>query len=293
MGRATRGDHHDVALMTPSEDIAPTRLLRLLLVGWKWIILGAFVGAGLGWGMTFIRTPRYEASAVLSIGFDYARVNEMDDPVTNYVVLRVRDLLLSDETMQRAVDTLGETPGLAQIPSDPVALRSQIRLAEEDSRWQLVSWASTPEAAAAIANSWAESALVSLAQAMLHAIRAADLEAAVYRAGCKLTEDPAAPGQVIWLCTLSDGSVDPDTLPVALLEETTLSRGLLPAMSFSLLQRAEPPAAPVLWGRGTLILAGTLLGMWVSILALLVRRDPVGGQLPSSPAAQSEASDGE
>ena len=277
--------------MMPSDDFAPTRVLRQILLGWKWIILGAFVGSALGWGMTLIRTPRYEAAAALSIGYDYARVIEMDDAVKDYIVLRVRDLLLSDETLQRAVDTLRETPGLNQLPSDPEGLRGQIRLAEEGSRWELVGWAQTPEGAAAIANAWADSALTSLAQAMLHAIRAGDLQAEVYRAGCRLTPDPASPDHVLWVCTLSDGSVDSNTLPTALEEEILLSRGLFPAMSFSLHQRAVPPAAPVVWGRGSLILAGSLLGMWVSILLVIVRRDPVIDHGKSSQMARSEEGD--
>ena len=47
----------------------------------------------------------------------------------------------------------------------------------------------------------------------------------------------------------------------ALQEEASLSRGILPAMSFSLLEQAYAPATPVIWGRGSLILAGALIGL--------------------------------
>jgi uncharacterized protein involved in exopolysaccharide biosynthesis len=253
------------------DDIFPARLLRRLWSKWYWIVLGGIVGGLFGWGLSLARVPEYEASAGLSIGFDYARVNEMDDTVTSYVTLRVRDLLLSDETAQSTLDALDASALFGDIPGNLPELRSRIRLVEDGSRWEIVARARTPDGAAAIANAWADSSLQGLEQAMLHAIRAAEIETAIYRAGCRLTQDPTSPGTVIWLCEVPDDALRPTDVPEALLSEARLSKGLLPAMSFSLLSRAEPPDRPVLWGRGGLILAGTLLGMWVCVLGLAFR----------------------
>ncbi len=253
------------------DDIFPARLLRRLWGKWYWIVLGGILGGLIGWGLTFARVPVYEASAGLSIGFDYARVNEMDDTVTSYVTLRVRDLLLSDETAQSALDALEASISSGDVPFNLPELRNRIRIVEDGSRWEIVARARTPESAAAIANAWADSSLHGLEQAMLHAIRAAEVETAIYRAGCRLIEDPATPGLAIWHCEVPDDALRPTDLPEALLSEAKLSKGLLPAMSFSLLSRAEPPERPVLWGRGWLILAGTLLGIWVCVLGIVFR----------------------
>ncbi|HLC03350.1 MAG TPA: hypothetical protein VJK02_09960 [Anaerolineales bacterium] len=259
--------------MSFTEDFSATQVLRKVLVGWHWILIGAILGGFFGWGLTSLRAPRYEAGAVLSIGFDYARVAEMDDTVTSYVGLRVRDLLLSDETIQAAVEGLHSTARSASAPADVQEFRSRIWLAEEGSRWELAARGLTPEESAAIADAWAESSLRALDQAMIHAIRAAELQTAIYRAGCKLVEDPASPGGAIWQCETPDDSDRPHDLPAELLREASLSKGLLPAMSFSFLQRAEPPSAPVVWGRGGLILAGMLFGIWIAVMALVFRRN--------------------
>lgn len=256
-----------------ADDISPERVLRRLWRRWYWVVLGGILGGLIGWGLSFGRAPVYEASAGLSVGFDYARVNEMDDPVTSYVTLRVRDLLLSDETAQSTLDALNTPGSLTDIPDSLLDLRDRIRIVEDGSRWEIVARARTPETAAAIANAWADSALQGLEQAMLHAIRAAEVETAIYRAGCKLIEDPASPDTVIWHCEVPDDAQRPTDVPEVLLNEARLSKGLLPAMSFSLLNRAEPPERPVLWGRGWLILAGILFGAWGVAAAAVVAGD--------------------
>jgi hypothetical protein len=272
------------------DDILPARLLRSLWGRWYWILLGGFLGGLLGWGLTFLKTPEYEASAALSIGFDYARVNEMDDPVTSYVTLRVRDLLLSDETAQSALDSLKVADPSRDIPTDIAQLRSRIRLVEDGSRWDIVASAHTPDGSAAIANAWADSALQGLEQAMLHAIRAADLETAIYRAGCKLVQDPSSPNLAIWDCRVPEDTLRPSDFPEALLNEANLSKGLLPSMSFSMLGRAEPPARAILWGRGVLILAGVVFGMWLCALAIIVRDGVVApNRVASNPAGRGRA----
>jgi hypothetical protein len=264
------------------DDISPARLLRSLWGGWYWIVVGGVLGGLIGWTTTFARAPRYEASAELSIGFDYARVNEMDDTVTSYVDLRVRDLLLSDETLTGALDALSVSGEMDHPPADLQELRGHIQLVEDGSRWSFISRADTPADAAAIANAWADSSLQALEQAMIHAIRAAELQTAVYRAGCKLELDPASPGQAIWHCERPNASARPSNLPQALMNEANLSKGLLPSMSFSLLQRAKPPSTPVVWGRGGLMLAGTLLGLVISVLAIISRAN--GGVSLADPA---------
>lgn len=254
------------------DDIYLSNLVRSLWGKWYWILVGGFLGGLLGLALSFIKAPLFESSAVISIGFDYARVNEMDDTVTNYVALRVRDLLLSDETALGALQLLGNARTPLEAFPDTESLRSRIEVAQDASSWVIVARAKTSDEAAAIANAWADSSLQALKQAMLHAIRASELQTAIFRAGCQLKVDPSSQGQAIWDCKPPGDTAGVAALPEALLREVSLSRGLLPAMSFSLLQHAQPPSAPVIWGRGGLILAGVLLGVWVAVLAVLLRQ---------------------
>ena len=56
------------------------------------------------------------------------------------------------------------------------------------------------------------------------------------------------------------------------LEEAALSRGILPALSFSLQERAFPPTQPALWGRGLMALSGALIGLLLGAARVAIRR---------------------
>jgi hypothetical protein len=65
-----------------------------------------------------------------------------------------------------------------------------------------------------------------------------------------------------------------------LVNETALSRGIVPDLTYELLQEASPPAGPVLWGRGPLVLAGALAGVLLGVGFCLV---PFGRMMAKAP----------
>ena len=129
-----------------------------------------------------------------------------------------------------------------------------------------------PTDAAALANTWSESVVSELERALFHSWRVTQLQSDFYDLGCIFAAEvydgePAG----VWVCQHEDEALDPDRLVKELIEEVQLSRGILPALSFSVLAEAAPPEAPVLWERGTLIIASTVVGLIVGVIFSLTR----------------------
>lgn len=240
-----------------TQEIDPNRLFRRVLAGWPLILIVTVLGGLAGYGLSFLRPPLYEAASALGIDIDYARAFPVDDRTEHEAFRRVQELLLADDTLEATRSLLGEA-----APGDLQGLRQHLRLENRAGRWELIAVDSDPEAAARLADAWAESALAQLEEACLHAWRAADLQSAFFALGCRLA--PSGEGETEgagWVCESGQPTPGPDSVIQALQEEASLSRGILPAMSFSLLEQASAPATPVLWGRGSLILAGALIGL--------------------------------
>ncbi len=250
-----------------TQEIDPSQVFRRVLAGWPLILILAVLGGLVGYGLSYLRPPLYEAASALGIDVDYARALPLDDNGRHDASQRVRELLLADDTLEATRSLLG-----GAAPADLQALREHLLLENRAGRWELIAVDTDPEAAARLANAWAESALTQLEEASLHAWRAADLQSTYFGLGCRLEPNGEGEGASVgWVCQIGSPTPGPDSVIQALQEEASLSRGILPAMSFSLLERASAPAAPVIRGRGTLILAGALIGLLLGAGLALAR----------------------
>lgn len=246
-------------------EIRPGELAAQLVRRWLSIFALAVLGAIAGWGVSELRPPIYAATAVLGIGIDYGRTLPLDDRAEQVAMDRVRALLLSDETLEAALASLRGIQ--APVSTGAAALRRWIRLEDTRSEWQLTAYNANPNLAAAIANAWATAAMESLEQASWHAWRAAELQQELYGLGCILVLSPTDAPQPVWRCEATQPVADAEKVLGELLAETRLSRGVLPSLSYSLLQEAQAPMAPVFGGRGWLVLAGLACGALLGILA--------------------------
>ena len=226
----------------------------------------------MGLGLSEIRPPRYQAIAVLGIGIDYGRTLRLDPLTERKALNRVRGLLLSDDTLRGATrrmdDSVGGDEGLANLPE----LRQRIRLGEKGGRWELAVVSEHPELAAIAVNAWAESGLSALETAVLHAWRIAELQGMLFDVGCRLEPRQVDIELVLWRCEEESAQFELEQISSDALEEARLSRGILPALSFSILERAFPPTQPVLWGRGLMALSGAMIGLLLGAAWVATRR---------------------
>jgi uncharacterized protein involved in exopolysaccharide biosynthesis len=221
--------------------------------------------------MASLREPLYEASAMILVSVDHNRASVRDDITIYQAEDRVRELVLSDNTLQGALALLGGNQ-LSDSYQTPVQFRSSTRIAQHPAGLELLFYAHDPGFAAEAANAWASASLSSLEEAYIHAVRAADLQQALYEAHCSLQLlEEGSQTRAQWVCTSGERNIDVDNLPQKLLEEAKASRGILPFFSFSLGREAVPPETEVLWSRSGLVLGGLIAGvMFGCMLAVII-----------------------
>jgi hypothetical protein len=259
--------------------LAPRDLLARFIRRWPVLVALTIVGGMLGWGAGFLRAPRYQAAAVLDVGFNYALTLPLTRADEGYVRERIRSLLVSDAVLADALSRLQAGAAAEEGISGLDVLRERIQLADRRTTWTFLATAGSPDAAAAIADAWASASQDALREAIVHAWRAAELQAAFFNLGCRLVATETPPDSAIWECGSDRGQAEPEDLADALRREVELTYGVVPALSVIQLNAASPPSAPVLWGSGTLILAGLILGVVAGLAAILpetwcVRGDP-------------------
>jgi uncharacterized protein involved in exopolysaccharide biosynthesis len=248
--------------------IDPRRLLRKVVHRWYWIFFSMILGGLLGLAFSYLQSPIFQASAIVSVDLDFARTANIDEIVHRRAMDRVRVLMLSNETLEIVASSLDDH---GEVSLDPDQLRNLIRLEERETGWELKTLHPDPETAVAISNAWAVSVLDELEEAVKHAWRAAELQMAFYRLGCVLTPTEADPQQANWVCTSEEPELDPDQLILQLQQEAEASRGILPAMSYGLIAPAAITTTPIYPQRGLFILGGILIGLLIGIALVLLR----------------------
>jgi hypothetical protein len=239
---------------------------RRLVDRWTWVVAAGLAAGLLGLLASSFRPPLYEASATLGIGIDRNRADVPDDITVRQAYDRVRGLLLADDTLERAIllGTQGDSAG--GPPETSVALHGRIRLVEEPEGWELFVVSPNGVEAERMAQAWAEAGLEGLESASLHAIRAGEWQGVLYEASCSLAPSPLASGSARWQCKFAPLEGSADELPASILAEVEASRGVLPALTYSLLRGSNGTAHPVVWGRGTLVLGAAVVGLVIGVV---------------------------
>lgn len=203
--------------MDDSLDWAP--LIRRLRAGWWLVALAAIGGAAVSLALDAFKTNRFQAEAVLAVARPAAPV-ELDarfespdpNPEFPYYVSSLRaypELVLADGIAQAVLEALrakaadGADGGPAMGFGDFNDLRALVEV-EAKAEGGLISIrarASSPEAAAAIANTWAEVFSARMAAVLgpaerLDAVAAALADAADALATAEAAEDRAATGVI-------------------------------------------------------------------------------------------------
>jgi hypothetical protein len=250
------------------EDIDAAAMLHRAITSWYVILLAGLVGAVLGWLISFARPPLYQASVFIEYAVDYSRTAHMDDITVHQAYEQVRRMLLADETLQATLNAANEMVDEELIFSATADLRSQIQLSRYPGGFELIVYGQDPEQSAAAVNAWADVALGETEKAIGHAIRAAELQSKIYKAGCKLSPDPGDSDRVVWLCASGRPNIDSEELADDLLREVQQTRGILPIFTFSLLQDAQVPTDAIAWSRGSFILAGAMIGLLLGFIGV-------------------------
>ena len=137
-----------------------------------------------------------------------------------------------------------------------------------------------PNIAAMVAQAWADAALPVLDDAYDHAWKATKLIAYnPFQVGCVPTSEFVGNTEITtWACSVRYEDLDPETLSDELRNEVVLSRGMLPNISYELIRESRIPTEPVIWARGSLILAGALMGLFLGFWGVVIRGTSISGE---------------
>lgn len=246
-----------MASLQNSSEIYYTRIQRR----WPVILFAGIVGGIIGLLLGMAQPPRYEATAAVRIAIDYSRTHPLDDSAERQALNRILDLILSDETLERAVQLAPKSAIADAGISATVDLREVIRLRDLRGRWELIATANTPQTASDLANAWADSTIENAKSALQHSWRASELQDQIFGLGCELMESTEGSAGTLWVCGRGSDEEQREQLAVSLLKEAELSHGLIPALSVSYLESAMPPSQPTSQAEAIYALVGTIAAL--------------------------------
>jgi hypothetical protein len=244
---------------------------------WPIIVGIGLVGAVFGFLISLLLRPRYEAKATLAVNIHYGITEPLELVVEDRALNRVAAIIQSDTVIQRALDNLEATIRSQRGWMEATDVLQTLRLDRRLAEWDLVAIDPDPVVAANLAQAWAEAALPVLDEASEHAWRALTFMADnPFKVGCVPSSEIVGDPEIIdWVCCAQPEILDSEKLPDELQKEITLSRGMLPNISYELIREARPPIDPVIWARGSLILSGTLIGLILGFWWIIIRRNSI------------------
>jgi len=258
----------------PDLEFAPRQQFLLVLRRWWLMVLVGLAGGLLAMGFSMTHPAMYEASAHLGMDIAYGSTLRLELVVEDRVMGRVSALIDSDPTLTHVLQSLPPELRAARGWATPADLRPAVRIDKQLGEWLLTVADGDPSVAAEVANAWADAAVAALDEAKRHAWAAVGFQSGPFQVNCIQTKPETSdiPGidWQAWSCTVLPLKLTAAELNGALQNEIDLSQGILPILAYSLLQRATLPVTPVLWGRGTLVLAGTLIGLVTGFVLCLV-----------------------
>jgi capsular polysaccharide biosynthesis protein len=253
------------------EELEVLSLLALIIRKWYLLLLFGLIGALLGYGLSFMNPPIYEAKAILSIGLNFDQTGSLHQYEEDLALGKVAGVVLSDDVMETAAATLTEQVAKNFGTTSLQEFRSATGLEQKGSRWELIASSQDPTLAVAMANSWAEASEHALQEAYHHALSAKNIQVELYGHQQDLQQirtDPTDhPNSSEHIKYLEEVIQD---LTEELQGELELARGLATFISFEWSQRADIPDRPSTRSRGGQILAGNLLGLTMGVIVVLM-----------------------
>ena len=254
--------------MSESEtDLIP--ISSALARGWAFIAVCALTGSLAGFAFSVLSPAKYIAEATLGVTINYGVTQPLELVVEDRALNRVSALLGSDETLNEILERLSDEVKQSRELSEVSDLREIMRLEQRLAEWGLTAMDRDSAVAADIAQLWAVVSIEALDEAVNHSWRAIGLIQGPFDVQCDTLRGSNTGGS--WDCNVVPMGISKEALAGALRTELELSRGILPNLSYELLRSATPPVRPVVRERGTLVLAGAVLGLLAGSVFVVIR----------------------
>jgi uncharacterized protein involved in exopolysaccharide biosynthesis len=255
--------------MMTSSQFTPVKTLETSLRYWWFVFALMLLGAGAGWGFHAARPALFEGRASLAAGIDYARTGPMSDVEEDQAMELIGDVINADDTRLAAI-ALAESQGTTVTPE---SFRSAGYSERTNYLWVLRVRHADPQTAAVLTNAWLDASYAMLEEAYSHALIAEEyLRYTQSLTSCLENGVPVEPAQAYCsAANLAEIQKELTALNAAKKDELLASRGLFPAMSFTIVERASVPSVPVQYRRNTLVFSGAVLGFVLAVWLLYLQ----------------------
>ena len=248
------------------DDFSPTDLLARMLRDWPLVALMMVIGGLTAWGVHQFRPALYESQAVFTFAFNLARTGAMTEKEEDYAMGAAAAIM----TTSPIPETVVGQARLRGIPLEPNPLNRSVFLERKSYRWTIRVRLPDPQAAAFVANAWAERATQELVAAASHAERTETLRS--YQASLvNCLNEMVMTGPAIAECplkSLADVQRELQTTGNEIEQERAAARGFMPYLLFNPPDQAVPATQPVQFGQNSLVFSGIFIGLLLSILAI-------------------------
>lgn len=254
-----------------NRDLSPLAFFESASHFWWAIVVISIIGGLLGWLFCWFQPPIYEASAMYSMDLDEQELAPADQLPLSYVAQN--NYLAPVQSLFHAQDVRDKL--LIDAKKNDIKLNAadfngkDFRIERVGYLWRLVVSNTDPQAAAALANLWADTVYTTMTEISSHAVnvRRLELEVTVLQR-CFSTNDFNQANLCAGTSFPTLGEVDTHLagLDSQLLSERKASRDITSALSFAITEMASVPNEPVLYKRSMIIFAGTAIGLLIGFL---------------------------
>jgi len=249
----------------------PRIVLNDLLTRWKLILAAIILGGAAGLVTSLLREPMYNASTLLEVGFDLAIERESAFVLRLRARDRIAGLIFSDGVVMHVIDQLPQTIKTDRNWRLPTNMRQAMKLDPNASGWNLFVTDRDPEVAALVANIWADVATRALAEAGQNAALASELLGGKFELACTQIPEFDPTRVNLGRCKLWLPSMGRPSFDESLREAVNKSRGIPPAISFSVAAEASAQASLELAGSVQLVLAGAISSVTIVMILLATK----------------------
>lgn len=248
-----------------NSDFSPLEKIQVVLRTW-WLVAVLMILGGAGGVLVHqLRAPRYEARIEFTFAIDFARTGLLTDVEEDQALEAAGDILTSAEVLEQVA---------AQAALPAAELQQSVTRERTASTWRIRFQRADPQEAARIANLWGEAALQALSDSYRNAITVEGLSRYLDSLeSCIAVSTAVEPVQP--LCSyqnLADLQQRIEEAGQELHAAKIASRGMMPGLGFQWTEKAFVPERPILYGRGSLVLAGALIGLVAAVWLQQIRQ---------------------
>jgi hypothetical protein len=245
---------------------SPVESIERIIRYW-WIIVACMIMGGIaGWMISFSLPRVYQAQAEIGVYIDFTLTGALTDVEEDMAIVAIGDVIKSSDV----IFLVAEQAKAGGIEMNSKAFWENAFLEREGDRWKLIVRDSDANKATKLAEIWANVSLKSLQEAYEHAFNAEKMQryqdSLVSCLGQIVVTNPVY--AFCELDSLEKIQTELQQTGVQLSAEKLAGKGILSASNFDLVQKAEVPGEAVLYGKGSLVLAGTIIGLIIALVSL-------------------------